>query len=175
MKKAASIVSWIGGIITILFTLIIIGRGYNVVKIVPTMYGYRREIIHHAFPLWVWIITILFIIADIIVLFYRESAVMNGNKVLAGVLTIIFASKLGGIFTLCIPENELYGRRKRKGNTRSGNRIYASGYINTSNDYSKLSPLERADALKKLEDEYDMGLIDTETYQKKRKYIEDAQ
>ena len=90
MKVAAAVLSWIGGILTIIIMWSSFGP----------LLGY--ELAFLAIPL-------VFTFITIAVLIYRQWATNHGSKVLAGVLTIIFCGLLGGIFTLCIPESDLGG------------------------------------------------------------------
>ena len=90
MKIAAAVLSWIGGVLTIVIMWSSFGP----------LLGY--ELAFLAIPL-------VFTFITIAVLIYRQWATNHGSKVLAGILTIIFCGLLGGIFTLCIPESDLCG------------------------------------------------------------------
>ena len=72
-----------------------------------------------------------------------------------GVVSIIFVSVLGGIFTLCIKDSEL------------NDNFESYALPNPESD-------DAADKLRSLKELYDAGGIDEETYQEKRKkYYED--
>ncbi|MBO4856798.1 MAG: hypothetical protein J5511_05475 [Bacilli bacterium] len=90
MKIAAAVLSWIGGIATI-----------------GVLWGNCVQLIIYD-TVWL-ILPLLFTLATIGTLIYRQWATNHGTKVLAGILTIIFCGLLGGIFTLCIPEEDLGG------------------------------------------------------------------
>lgn len=109
MKIAASIVSWIGGVITTIVGVFTIQAGYDVTVYHNSMYGRYSTIEHRDYPDWIWIIWGVMIAIRIGVLIYRERQVYLGFKTKCGILTILFASLLGGILTLCIPEHILYG------------------------------------------------------------------
>lgn len=90
MKVAAAVLSWIGGIVSI-----------------GAMWGSISPLIVDD---TVWLLLPLFYtLITIGVLIYRQWATNHGHKVLPGILTIIFCGLLGGIFTLCIPEEDLGG------------------------------------------------------------------
>lgn len=109
MKTAASIFSWLGGIATIIFEFITVGRGIDVVT---TGYTYNHQpyqsVQHVNSPIWLWILIVIIAILQVIILIWRQSSVSNGKKVGAGVCTLLFCSLIGGILTLCIPEDDLY-------------------------------------------------------------------
>ena len=108
MRKASTIVTWIG---VVLGAFILILEGW--LGIIPvttktyTGYYYKTETTRIT-PTWLWVIIVIAIILSIAVAIFREISIRRGNKVLAGVLTIIFTSKVGGILTLMIPEYQLY-------------------------------------------------------------------
>ena len=95
MKTAASIVSWIGGIITMIINFIYLNS--------PTVKNLLSNNTGLIFCIVVIDITII-----LTILIWRQRAVNDGKKVACGVCTIIFASVIGGILTLCIPKSELY-------------------------------------------------------------------
>lgn len=75
-----------------------------------------------------------------------------------GILSILFVSTLGGIFVLCVRDEELTRVETKK-------IVNETGYDRTND------PAEKLMELKSLLDE---GIIDQETYQeKKKKYLED--
>ena len=59
-------------------------------------------------PTWAWVIIVILIVLAFASAIYREIALRNGKKVLGGVLTLIFASRVGGVLTFCIPDYQLY-------------------------------------------------------------------
>lgn len=108
MRKASTIFTWIG---VVLQTVLYLVRGWlgfiPTTSTVYTGYYYRTETTWST-PMWAWILIIFLIVISIVVAICREISLRRGNKVLVGVLTIIFASKVGGVLTLCIPEHQLY-------------------------------------------------------------------
>ncbi len=92
MKVVACVFSWLGGIISIIIAFI-----------------YASMLSGGAAGSWYfWVIAASYAIINISILIYRESQIRNGAKVASGVLTLIFCSLVGGILTLCIPEDQLY-------------------------------------------------------------------
>ena len=147
MKRVASVLSWIGGIITAVYLWIV--------------FGYIASFTDFAFL----IIPALYTILDLVILIWREKAVENGNKVGCGVCTLIFCSLVGGILTLCIPDSQLYGHYRRPSNSSS----YTSHYHSTPTPSStpKLSPLDRAAKITEYEQELRAGKITREEYNRK--------
>ena len=88
MRTCASIFSWIGGIATSLIEFF-------------SLVGLARES-----PGIGWVIFFL-IVFNLVILIWRQAAVSSGKKVASGVFTLLFASLVGGILTLCIPEDQL--------------------------------------------------------------------
>lgn len=114
MRLAATIFSWLGGIALIVLEFVLLGRGMNVTK---TFYYFNYTLgysipytttQHIAAPDWDWILMGIFAFGQIIILLWRQFALMNGKKMACGICTLIFCSIVGGILTLCIPEDELY-------------------------------------------------------------------
>ena len=114
MRLAATIFSWLGGIALIVLEFVLLGRGIYVTK---TFYyfnyylGYSIPYTvtqHIVAPDWAWILMGVFALGQIIILLWRQFALMNGKKMACGICTLIFCSIVGGILTLCIPEDELY-------------------------------------------------------------------
>ena len=87
MKTAASIFSWIGGTLTMVY-------GWWLFSPYLGMFG-------------LFLIPLLNNLIIFIVLIWREYSVANGKKVACGVCTLIFCALVGGILTLCIPQNQL--------------------------------------------------------------------
>lgn len=113
MKTAASIFSWLGGIVTTIIAFITVAKGIDVPVVVTQCNGYYgcssyTTTQHQASPGWLWFLLIFFAIVRLIILIWRQYATSNGKKVGCGVCTLIFASIIGGILTLCIPEDQLY-------------------------------------------------------------------
>ena len=120
MKIAASITSWLGGVLTAVlgFWRLFQGKGkivhlYSVVDPKNPVYS-STEII--PFDTWVWVVWFIYLAIMIAILIWREISVSQGNKIACGIFTLLFAGMLGGILTLCIPIEELseysYSRKK---------------------------------------------------------------
>ncbi len=112
MKTAATVFSWIGGVLTTIISIVTISMGMDV-PVQRCSYGFYGGSCyvtteHQAYPAWVWVIVIIGIILRLIILIWRQYATSNGKKVACGVCTLIFVSLIGGILTLCIPESDLY-------------------------------------------------------------------
>ncbi len=88
MKTVASVFSWLGGIATAIILW---------VSFIPLF----------TYGAYFWI-PLIYSVFDLIILIWRQSATSNGKKVGCGVCTLLFCSLVGGILTLCIPENQLY-------------------------------------------------------------------
>ena len=113
MKIAASITSWLGGVLTAVVGFWRLFQGerqivhhYAVVDPKNPVYSSTQII---PFDTWVWVIWFIYLIVMIAILIWREISVSQGNKIACGIFTIIFAGILGGILTLCIPYEELNG------------------------------------------------------------------
>ncbi len=123
MKTAASIFSWLGGLIT----AIIIWANF------APLFNYGP---------YYWI-PLIYTIIELLILIWRESAVSKGNKVGCGVFTLIFASVIGGILTLCIPDSQLYGYTHMKSSTTAFNNYKAhSQPINSTQNNSSTQTQE---------------------------------
>lgn len=112
MRTAASIFSWLGGIVTTIIGFVTLSQGQTVAvtnTYYNPYYGYSSSTTTQQVPYdtWVWVLWVVFIIVRLIILIWRQSAVANGKKVGCGVCTLLFASLIGGILTLCIPEDQL--------------------------------------------------------------------
>ena len=102
MKVASSILSWIGGFIT--------------VGLLSSVFIFN----YYPFPLIVLIVAFVIDVFNILViLILRQVFMGTKGQIPLGILTIIFVSILGGIFTLCIPldKNEKQRKEARENNT----------------------------------------------------------
>ena len=135
MKGAASFFSWFGGLLTTMLGFISLGQGYDSTYMTYSYYyGYQTHTEKVAYPGWVWILWFIFIIVRLIILIWRQSSVNNGYKVGCGICTLLFCSVIGGILTLCIPEDQLYGYSKYKSSTS-----YNSSSTNKTNNSAQSS------------------------------------
>lgn len=93
MKIAASICSWLGGIITTIIS-------FSNVNYLNNITGLEYQV--------VYLILSVSILLKIVILIWRAYSTRNGSKIGCGIATLLFVSLIGGILTLCIPEDELY-------------------------------------------------------------------
>lgn len=94
MKTCATVFSWLGGAIGSIAGLI------NIIQTAQSETPYLPAIS-------LWIIWGISLVVRIAVLIWRQISVNNGKKVACGVCTLLFASLIGGILTLCIPQDQL--------------------------------------------------------------------
>ena len=176
MKIAASIFSWIGGVLTTIIGFINLNRGQIVTRFnYATGHSYTE---HVPYETWLWILWWIFVIVRLIILIWRQSSVNKGYKVACGICTLIFCSLIGGILTLCIPQYQLDGD------------YYASSYTSTpvppvtpllkkdsfednmvkpADIVETLSEQEKADLILKYKKMLDDGIITQEEFERKKK------
>lgn len=94
MKIAASIFSWLGGATTTIIAFVIVGTGVYV----PPNFTAKIAI---------WVALVILAIFRLIILIWRQTSTSFGEKVKCGIFTLLFVSVIGGILTLCIPEDQL--------------------------------------------------------------------
>ena len=58
---------------------------------------------------WLLLIPLFYTVLSAIILIRRQSEVAEGRKIPFGISTLIWCSIVGGILTLCIPEDDLNG------------------------------------------------------------------
>ena len=102
MKKAASIFSWIGGILRSIAIFVILGKGISIIQIVSL----ETKTTSIPYPWWVWILGLIAITMKIVILIYREFEAEEGDKIGCGICTLLFVSYIGGILTLLLPKEE---------------------------------------------------------------------
>ena len=159
MKIAASIFSWIGGTITTIFAFVYLSQGYTATRCYYSYYGYSNCYPEQVpYPAWLWVLCIVFAILRLILLIWRQYSVSQGKKVACGVLTLIFASVIGGILTLCIPEYQLYGYAPVKRSTP---------YQSSNLPKPAATPLERASKISVYEEQLNKGIITRTEYDRK--------
>ena len=108
MKKYASVFSWLGGGFHAAYSIVssIVGKPalaescnkYNECKV---------KLILEPYPSYVLYIMIAITVINLCFLIWREQQVNRGKKIAYGVVTLLFCSLVGGILTLCIPQDEL--------------------------------------------------------------------
>ena len=111
MKTAASIFSWIGGVVTTIIEILNLVSGFDAIYV-----NNRGKVVteHLDSPTWLWVVWIIVLTIRVVILVWRELSVRNGKKKACGIFTIFFASVVGGILTLCIPDTDLGGYSTRK-------------------------------------------------------------
>ena len=103
MKVASSILSWIGGLLTIAAMWVC----YILFAVLAKFYDLTAYAMILLIP---FIVDTTFILAILIV---RQCVMGKKAQIPFGILTLIFASLLGGIFTLCIPLDSKKKKEKR--------------------------------------------------------------
>lgn len=96
MRIASTIFTWLGGLATTILAFVSVSNGYQVGKY------------HQQTPGWLWAVLVGAAIFRFIILMWRQIAIHNGKKIAPGIFTLLFVSVIGGILTLCIPEDDLY-------------------------------------------------------------------
>ena len=96
MKHAAAILTWLGYAATV--AVVIVNLSIDFDK--------RGRVIAKDTPAWVWVLAVIFLVIGLLVVIFREVQVRRRNYILPGVLTIVFASVIGGILTILIPKSE---------------------------------------------------------------------
>ena len=171
MKTAASVLSWLVGILTTGLEFFILLRGIGVVRTLYDYYGghrgYYTEIERFAYPGWVWGIWLVLVIIRVAVLIWRQIAVEDGKKIACGICTIIFASAIGGILTLCIPNDQLLG------NYNSYNSLNYPSPNNSRKKY--LTEQEKDEAIRANRALLDKGIITKEEYEQRIEELNSSQ
>ena len=108
MKLASTIFTYIGAVLTTIYALINLIGGTVILTTQCTSYGCNLVLVRQPSPSWLWIFFVIGIILRVIILVWRHHSIKNGKKVACGVCTLLFVSLVGGILTLCIPEEDLY-------------------------------------------------------------------
>ena len=86
MKAASNVMSWFGGLLQMAIAWI---WAFNLPK-----------------EGWLFAIALIYTVAGFLILTARQMNVSEGKNIVAwGVITLLFISVLGGIFTLCIPRS----------------------------------------------------------------------
>ena len=102
MKKAAKIVSWIGGAQTVVLLWIIF-----VIAALKNANSGSHSDIRSLITIMLFLIPLILTGIIIAILIWRDRSVNSGYKKVCGIVTMIFVSLLGGILTLAIPKNVL--------------------------------------------------------------------
>lgn len=117
MRTAASVFSWLGGIVNAVILISTGGRGLAVPRQACINNGYSAlcTIVTDYVPTpgWLWAIIVVILVGDLAILIWRQYSVSKGNKTASGVLTLIFVSLIGGILTLCLPPEQCGSRAYR--------------------------------------------------------------
>ena len=108
MKVASSILSWIGGVLT-LSALWVYYLFFNVLS----AYYDLLSVLHLTLNVFL-IFNICYSIFVLIILILRQALMNTKGRIPLGILTLIFVSLLGGIFTLCIRVEKKDKKRKKE-------------------------------------------------------------
>ena len=172
MRIVSSIFSWIGGVVTIIVGFVRLSIGHEVDDIYyidglyPVKTGATKIV---PYDTWVWVLWFIYLGGMLAVLILREISVRRGSKVLFGVLTLIFASLVGGILTLCIPDSELF-EHSYKHKRIDYHKIYAG--LNTAENMSQAKDTSdekeedesTIEDIKKYEESFDPNFAANEEY-----------
>ena len=194
MRIAASIMSWLGGVLTAVVGFWRLFQGerqivvhyYGVVDPKNPIYSHTRII---PFDTWVWVVWFIYLAIMIAILIWREISVYQGNKIACGIFTLLFAGIIGGILTLCIPFEELggysYSRKKinyyKLQTSLKPINVEPSNHSNeptieSANDDSKEKEQEALtlENIKKFEETFDLNsIIQEEINSNKRDFADD--
>ena len=110
MRTAASVFSWLGGIVNAVILISTGARGLAVPRqaCINNGYGALCTVVTDYVPTpgWLWAIIVVILVGDLAILIWRQCSVSKGNKTASGIFTLIFVSLIGGILTLCLPPEE---------------------------------------------------------------------
>lgn len=156
MRAASYAVSWVVGITKIIIGFIILSLGQNAAQTVY-YYGYSYTTYTNVpYSGLVWGLWITYVIVGFLVLITRRFFINEGSRLGIGLMTLIFVSIIGGIFTFLIPleyeESESYVLEKEDSS------------INLKTEDS-------ADLIAKYKKLYDDGAITKEEYEQKKKQL----
>ena len=182
MKIAASITSWLGGVVTagVGFVRLSMGHETDVLYYVDGLYPVKTGTTKMvSYDTWVWVLWFIYLGGMLAILILREISVRRGSKVLFGVLTLIFASLVGGILTLCIPDSELF-EHSYKHKRIDYHKIYAGYQTSENMSQSKDASDEKEEDesviedIKKYEETFDSNnIIQEEINSNKRDFADD--
>lgn len=169
MRTLSTIFSWAGTALDTIFGFIIL----EVYKM--NLWYYAKYYFYYIgnmndFAILIRVVFWSFTVLSFIVLIIREISLSKGHKVVVGILTIIFASQLGGMFTLLIPEEQL---QKEENNFYNPYNIEKLAKAKTDADSfaSTVSEKDVSDLLfayrKMLED----GVITIDQYEAKKREV----
>lgn len=141
METAASVFSWVGGILRTIALWI----WFFVVDI--------------NISAWLVLIPLFYTVLSAIILIRRQSEVAEGRKIPFGINTLIWCSIVGGILTLCIPEDDLNGYEG----------YLASKMYDEAGEKNELSEDEKIELITKYKKLLDEGTITQEDFEAKKK------
>lgn len=177
MRTAASVFSWLGGIVTTIFGFVYLSKGQTVTYTTYNIYyGYSQSTKTAPYPTWLWVLWAIFVIVRLIILIWRQVAVGNGNKVGCGICTLLFASVIGGILTLCIPEDQLGGYTSSSYHSSSSYHPSSSSSYGPTTSASSSTPTtkkiltedEKIELINKYKKLLDDGAITQEEFESKK-------
>lgn len=120
MKLASTIFSWLGLAVTIAIGILLISNYHVTSEWIESktceIWDWdlicnsikRQEITYTGTPWYVYIIWIATLVAQLIILVWRQMSISNGKKTACGIVTLICVSVVGGLLTLLINKDELY-------------------------------------------------------------------
>ena len=156
MKVVASIFTWIEFVAATIISFFYLLAISGVVVFSGIDEGQIESAAGAAVILWI-IWSIAFVIR-LVICIWRQKAAEEGNKTACGVCTLLFVSLLGGIFTLCIPNEKTY---------TSGS--YRAKITTPTKTYTKDEAIIKTAANKIL---LERGIINREEYDKRQRDIE---
>ena len=166
MKTAASVFSWLIGIVRMIFDIFYLPLALASATLIKQLLP-NSDILTvgtDSLSSFFWIVTFISFISKIVILIWRQVSVASGHKVGSGIFTLLFVTLIGGILTLCIPENELNNNQYSPYNVTNNINIPADNkqisIKNTEDDIIKLLT-----SYKKM---FDDGVITQEEFEKKK-------
>lgn len=165
MKKAATILSWIGGVLTIIleFYYLSFGTYASETKLeCGYYYSYScqiKEIRYHVnYPFIVWFVVGLIALVQIAILIWRQNSVESGEGIAASIFTIIFCGVIGGIFSLIVATSN---RKYRVPAVKERNNYK---FIKIDNEIQTLNEEEYKEAIAKQKEYLEKGFISKDRY-----------
>ena len=158
MKKLASALTWIGFGIRFIIGIIILAKGFSILQII----NMELSSVSVPYPWWAWILFFIFLGVKIVIAYYRDIEAEQGDKIGCGIVTLLFVSLFGGIFTLLIPLDDVAPSRTRTSPTLSSN---TPSEVNQDN--TKLTQEEALRQMAVHENIYKKGFISKEEYEKR--------
>lgn len=166
MRIVSSIFSWIGGVATMIVGFVRLSIGYeaDVIYYVDGLYPVKTGATKiKPYDTWVWILWFVYLGGMLAILVWREISTRQGSKILFGILTLIFASLVGGILTLCIPDSELF-EHSYKHKRIDYHKIYGAYHTPEDAPQQKEEDESTIEDIKKYEESFDPNIAANEEY-----------